>query len=325
MHWAMIICITNDGCQIYQDAQEKQQTQYQFTPKSKWKMLTNYWKFQNRSVQTFGFVYHDTNGLNHGPVWKVRLFCFSGICTVILWQDFMGNPIWGSSFQWLLGNKFRTGNACSLTEKKHYSFVFYVDDMKLARKKQNINPTWKVQMKDVDLEERTLFLDHVYMGRRPRECRISKDIVDNYRDMFESRISVGRAVFQGNLEQTLYLANKTTRQLYKVATPCLDDHPFKEDENGSVGETSTVCSQIVLTCLYLVRIGRPDIFMVCEHTCSCGHMHESLWHTFSAFDLVHFIMEMNSSTISTWVTQYKQCRLGLLQDSDFAGDLRTQN
>ena len=33
----------------------------------KWRMLTNYWKFQNWSVQTFGFVYHDTNGQNHGP------------------------------------------------------------------------------------------------------------------------------------------------------------------------------------------------------------------------------------------------------------------
>ena len=40
----------------------------------KWKMLTNYEKFQNRSVQTFGFVYHDTNGQNHGPVWKTQLF-----------------------------------------------------------------------------------------------------------------------------------------------------------------------------------------------------------------------------------------------------------
>ena len=28
---------------------------------------TNYWKFQNRNVQTFGFVFHDTNGPNHGP------------------------------------------------------------------------------------------------------------------------------------------------------------------------------------------------------------------------------------------------------------------
>ena len=55
------------------------------------------------------------------------------------------------------------------------------------------------------------------------------------------------------------LANKTTQQLYKVATPCADDHHFEEEENESVGELSTVCSQIVLKCLYLARIGRPDI------------------------------------------------------------------
>ena len=43
-------------------------------------------------------------------------------------------------------------------------------------------------------------------------------------------------------------------------------------EHGSVGETSTVCSQIVLKCLCLARIGRPDIlYIVCEQTCSCGH------------------------------------------------------
>ena len=55
------------------------------------------------------------------------------------------------------------------------------------------------------------------------------------------------------------LANKTTQQLYKVATPCMDDHQFKEEENGSIGEVSSVCSQIVVKCLYLARIGRPDI------------------------------------------------------------------
>ena len=35
------------------------------------KLLKN---FQNRNVQTFGFVYHDTNGQNHGPVWKTQSF-----------------------------------------------------------------------------------------------------------------------------------------------------------------------------------------------------------------------------------------------------------
>ena len=45
---------------------------------------------KKRSVQTFGFVYHDTNGQNHGPVWKIQSFLLSGICTVILWQDCYG-------------------------------------------------------------------------------------------------------------------------------------------------------------------------------------------------------------------------------------------
>ena len=44
-------------------------------------------KIPNRSAQTFGFVYHDTSGQNHCPVWKTQLFLLKGIYTVILWQD----------------------------------------------------------------------------------------------------------------------------------------------------------------------------------------------------------------------------------------------
>ena len=61
------------------------------------------------------------------------------------------------------------------------------------------------------------------------------------------------------VERFCELANKTTQQLYKVSAPCIDDHHFKEEDLKSVGELSQVCSQIVLKCLYLARIGRPDI------------------------------------------------------------------
>ena len=60
--------------------------------------------------------------------------------------------------------------------KKGLFLSVYVDDIKLAGKKQNINPMWKVFNKEVDLGEPTSFLDHVYLG-----CRA----------MFESRISAG--------------------------------------------------------------------------------------------------------------------------------------
>ena len=67
----------------------------------------------------------------------------------------------------------------------------YVDDIKLAGKKHNLDPMWKLLNKEVDLGEPTSFLDHVYLGCTQRQCQISKDIVDNYRTMFESRISAG--------------------------------------------------------------------------------------------------------------------------------------
>ena len=111
------------------------------------------------------------------------------------------------------------------------------------------------------------------------KCEVSTDIVDNYRTMFESRISAGRSEklpfpqhvrisswsydMAGHakkcVERYCELANKTTQQLYKVSTPYIDDHHFKEEETKSVGELSNKCSQIVLKCLYLARIGRPDI------------------------------------------------------------------
>ena len=40
----------------------------------------------------------------------------------------------------------------------------YVDDIKLAGKKQNMNPMWKVLNKEVDFGEPTYFLDRVFLG-----------------------------------------------------------------------------------------------------------------------------------------------------------------
>ena len=123
------------------------------------------------------------------------------------------------------------------------------------------------------------------LGCTQRECQISKNIVDNYRSMLESRTSA-RATeklsekkvtgkpdaetisswsydMEGHakkcVERKCELANKATQQFYKLSTPCIDDHHFKEEEMKSVGELSKVCSQIVLKFLYLALIGGPDI------------------------------------------------------------------
>ena len=204
----------------------------------------------------------------------------------------------------------------------------YVDDIKLAGKKQNINPMWKVLNKEVDLGEPTSFLDHVYLGCTQRQCEISKDTVDNYRTMFESRISaVGteKMPFPQNLRVSSWshdmeghakkcverycelAANKTTQQLYNVATPCLDDHQFKEEEIESIGELSTVCSQIVQKCLYLARIGR--------WTGACDKRLVPL------ISYIHHTSEYRQYCYVVNTQHNNADRLGLFQDSDFAGDL----
>ena len=123
------------------------------------------------------------------------------------------------------------------------------------------------------------------------------------------------------VERYCELANKTTQQLYKVSTPCLDDHHFKEEELKSVGELSKVCSQIVLKCFFLARIGRPDILWpvnklarsIAKWTKACDKRLSRL------ISYIHHTCEYKQYCHVGNTAQ--QCRLGLFQDSDFARDL----
>ena len=64
---------------------------------------------------------------------------------------------------------------CLFVHRKKGLFLsVYVDDIKLAGKKQNLDPMWKVLNKEVDLGESTLFLDHEYLGCTRRQCETTK-------------------------------------------------------------------------------------------------------------------------------------------------------
>ena len=123
------------------------------------------------------------------------------------------------------------------------------------------------------------------------------------------------------VERYCELANKTTQQLYKVSTPCIDDHHFKEEELKSVGELSKVCSQIVLKCLYLAHMRRLDI------PWSVNKLARSITKWTKACDkrlnrLISYIHHTCEYKQYCHVgNTAKQCRLGLFQGSDFARDL----
>ena len=263
---------------------DKQQTQYRLIPKCKWKMLTNYSKIPSRRFQTFAFVAHDTNS------WSSM-----EDLVVPLERNLYGHPLtgllWKRQFEKILmkhgWEKFPNWECLFVHREKGLFLSVYVDDIRLAGKKQNLDPMRKLLNKEVDLGEPTSFLDHVYLGCTQRQCEISKDIVDNYRTMFESRTSAGRLEklpFPQNLRisswsydmaghakkcveryceskkkkklQTRRLNSSTKYLLHASMTTT------SKKKKKTVGELSNTCSQIVLKCLYLARIGRPRYFMV---------------------------------------------------------------
>ena len=118
---------------------------------------------------------------------------------VSLERNLYGHPLagllWERQFEKVLlehGWEKITNCECLFVHRQKGLFLsVYVDDIKWAGKKQNFDPMWKVLNKEVDLGEPTSLLHHVYLGCTHRRCQISKDVVDNYRAMFEPRISAG--------------------------------------------------------------------------------------------------------------------------------------
>ena len=167
--------------------------------------------------------------------------------------------------------------------------------------KQNLNPMGKKLMKLLDLGEQTSFLDHVYLGRTQRECKSNESILEQYKKMFESRISTGATEqllgweksdaktvawsydMEGHakkcVERFSELENRKPAQLYEVLTPCLNDHSVNKGRTGNR-------VQIVMTCLCLARIGRPDIAWSAKTGTSCHKMDHSLCETLGSFDFL---------------------------------------
>ena len=189
--------------------------------------------------------------------------------TESIWSSFgrtiMGWAIWGNPIAARLGKGFQLGMLVR-TSSKRVILSCVCGWHKIGWKETKHWSDVEILNKEVDLGEPTSFLDHENLGCTQRQCEISKDVVDNYRTMFELRISGGENRKTTMLGKSEYLfvvlrcgkscqemcgtvivswQTKTTKQLYKVSTPCIDDHHFKEEEMKSVGELSQVCTQIV--------------------------------------------------------------------------------
>ena len=96
---------------------------------------------------------------------------------VLFERDLYGHPLagllWERQFEKILlkyaWEKVSNWECLFVHREKGLFLSVQVDDIKLAGKKQNIDPMWKVTHKEVYLGEPTSFLDHVYLGCTQRQ------------------------------------------------------------------------------------------------------------------------------------------------------------
>ena len=216
-----------------------------------------------------------TNGPSRGQTLKILWYLLNEIHIVIHWPDCYGEkqfdeaPLelgWGES----------TDLGMFVHRKQGLFLSVYVDDIKIAGKKQNMAPMWKKlnlknqrhflnmyiwdvvnvnanQMKQ-SLNDIQRCLNHVFLLEQLKKLPRWEKPQKQKRGSYDVEGHARKCV-----ERYCELANKKVEQFYKASSPCFDDHQFKQEELESVGELSEVCSQIVSKRLYLARIGRPDI------------------------------------------------------------------
>ena len=219
----------------------------------------------------------------------------------------------------------------------------YVDDIKWSERSRMWLPCGRHWWKTLILTNQLHFLI-MYTWDVPNvNANRMKFVIVEYAKMFESGISAGATEkllgwekphaktaawsydMEGHarkcVERQCELTNKKVKQLYKVSHLCWDDHQFKQEGPGSVGELSEVRWQIVLKCLYLARIGRHDILW------SVHKLARSVTKWTQTCDTrpARLISYTNDVTIVMWETQYSVADLVYSKTQTLLATWRTQN
>ena len=160
--------------------------------------------------------------------------------------------------------------------QKGLSLSVHVDDVKLAGKKHNIDPMWKVLNKEVDLGEPTSFLDHIYLGCTQRQCETSRYCgqfqshvrISNFRGCelknfhtFRIFVSLRGLMTWKVMRRNVWsdIVSWQTRRLNNFTKYLLHASMATTSKKKKWNLLENCHKYALLKCLCLARIGRPDI------------------------------------------------------------------
>ena len=142
-------------------------------------------------VQTYGYNYHDTNGPNHGQTLKIQWFFLNEFFfrTSTFWS-LVGKTVRVSFNGTWMGKSSELGMPLCPSKQGLFLSV-YVDDKNWLERKTLIRCGMYSTKKSIWENQRLFLIMYIWGVCSQRQCEISKDIVDQHRTMFESRISAG--------------------------------------------------------------------------------------------------------------------------------------
>ena len=219
----------------------------------------------------------------------------------------------------------------------------YADDMKLTGKKQNIDPMWKILMKDVALGEPTSLHDHVYLGCTQKRMlnkqgycgQLQEHVwIQNLCWSFRKATKY-RTLDTNHFVMVLWHGRSCKETRGKILRTGNQNNPTVIQSRNAMhwrppiqGRRNGICWRIVKSlltdCSEMIVFGpycRLDIL------CSVNKLARAITKSTRACDkrVARLISHIHHAC------EFKQfrhvgntaqtCRLGLFQDSDFAGDL----
>ena len=349
IHGAGFICISNDGrksngchCKTTRMCRTSSRRSLSLHSSQNGGRFRIAQQSQSQNVQTYGHVFHDTNGRNRGHTLKIQWYFLNEICTnthllVSCRKDS------SKKFYWNLDGKS--------TDRKQGLFLsVHVDDIKMAGKKHEYGS----HVEEID-EKRGSWWTHIIswpcifgmystwmQTERNHYWTEYKDVWITYFCWSNWKVTrVGKTLTQRRwrgpttwkdmlenaLRDTANLANKKVEQLYaKFQAPCVDDHQFKQEELESVGELSQVCSQIVSKCLVPGTNWGTRHSMVCQQACKSSYkMDSGLRQTIRQDSLSYIHTKLTSGHIVMWVTRLSIVDWVYFKTQTLLATLRTRN
>ena len=168
-----------------QGVQGKQRTQYLLIPRSKWKMLQNYW-CPDIWVRLPRHKWPVSWSSMEDPVVPLERNLYGHPLAGLL----MGKAIWENPIETWLGEGFQVGMLIR-SPWRRVILICVCGRHQIGWKETKHWPNVESTCERNLFGRTNIILDHVYLGCTQRQCEISKDIVDNCRTMFEYRISAG--------------------------------------------------------------------------------------------------------------------------------------